>query len=83
MDDKRITADEIFAAIDSDIKQITQRVADAINNAKDGSIVNDSEEPVRDPFRWYNLSRRWKSNLLSVISLSVFLSVGQSHPIST
>ena len=48
MDDKRITAEEILAEIDTDIKQIAQKVADAINNAQAGAIINQSEEPVRD-----------------------------------
>ncbi len=48
MEDKRITAEEILAKIDTDVKQIAQKVADAINNAQAGSIINQSEEPVRD-----------------------------------
>ncbi len=48
MDDKRITAEEILAEIDTDVKQIAQKVADAINNAQAGAIINQSEEPVRD-----------------------------------
>ena len=37
MEDKRITAEEILAEIDIDVKQIAQKVADAINNAQAGS----------------------------------------------
>ncbi len=48
MEDKRITAEEILAEIDVDVKQIAQKVADAINNAQAGAIINQSEEPVRD-----------------------------------
>ena len=48
MEDKRITAEEILAEIDIDVKQIAQKVADAINNAQAGAIINQSEEPVRD-----------------------------------
>ncbi len=48
MEDKRVTAEEILAEIDIDVKQIAQKVADAINNAQAGAIINQSEEPVRD-----------------------------------
>ena len=48
MEDKRITAEEILAEIDIDVKQMAQEVADAINNAKAGAIINQSEEQVRD-----------------------------------
>ena len=48
MEDKGITADEILAEIDMDLKQMAQTVADAINNAHPGAIINQSEEPVRD-----------------------------------
>ena len=48
MEDKRITAEEILAEIDINVKQIAQKVADAINNAQAGAIINQSEEQVRD-----------------------------------
>lgn len=48
MEDKRITAAEILVEIDTDVKEVAQKVADAINNAQAGSIINQSEEPVRD-----------------------------------
>jgi len=48
MDEKRITADELLAEIDLDVKQMAQKVADAINRAQAGAIINQSEEPVRD-----------------------------------
>jgi hypothetical protein len=48
MEDKRITAEEILAEIDIDVKQMAQKVADAINNAEAGAIINQSEEQVRD-----------------------------------
>jgi len=48
MDEKRITADELLAQIDLDVKQMAQKVADAINRAQAGAIINQSEEPVRD-----------------------------------
>jgi hypothetical protein len=48
MEDKRVTAEEILAEIDIDVKQLAEKVADAINNARAGAIINESEEPVRD-----------------------------------
>jgi len=48
MDEGRITADEVLAEIDLDVKQMAQKVADAINRAQAGAIINQSEEPVRD-----------------------------------
>jgi len=48
MEDKRITAEEILAEIDIDVKQMAQEVADAINNAQAGAIIDQSEEQVRD-----------------------------------
>ena len=48
MEDKRITAAEILAEIDIDVKQVAQEVADAINNAQAGAIIDQSEEQVRD-----------------------------------
>jgi aspartyl/asparaginyl-tRNA synthetase len=44
----RITADEIMAEIDMDVQQMAQKIADAINQAQDGAIIDQSEEPVRD-----------------------------------
>jgi predicted transcriptional regulator len=48
MEDKHITAEEIMAEIDLDVRQMAKTVADAINNAEPGSIINQSEEQVRD-----------------------------------
>ena len=48
MEDKRITAEEIMEEINGDMQQMAQKIADAINNAEDGAIINQSEEPVRD-----------------------------------
>ncbi len=48
MDDKRITAEEVLAEVDVDVKVLAQQIADAINHAQDGAIINQSEEPVRD-----------------------------------
>lgn len=48
MDDKMITAKELQATLDQEIKAMLQEVAAAMNQARDGSIIADSEEPVRD-----------------------------------
>ncbi len=48
MEDKKITAEELLSSLDLDIKDMAQKVANAMNNARDGSIIADSEEPVRD-----------------------------------
>jgi TolA-binding protein len=48
MPDKKITAQELKAALIADIDRLLEQVAQAINNAQPGRIINDSEEPVRD-----------------------------------
>jgi TolA-binding protein len=48
MDDKKITAQELKAALQVDIDGLLDQVALAINQAQPGRIINDSEEPVRD-----------------------------------
>jgi len=48
MEDKKITAEELLEALDLDLKDMAQKVADAINNATPGAIIAESEEPVRD-----------------------------------
>ncbi len=48
MEDKRITAEQILAEIGIDVEQMAQKMADAINNAQPGAIIDQSEEHVRD-----------------------------------
>ena len=48
MDDPRITAQELEAGLQADLKVLAGQIADAINHAKAGQIIADSEEPVRD-----------------------------------
>ena len=48
MEGKRVTAEQILAEIGIDIEQMVQKVADAINNAEAGAIIDQSEEQVRD-----------------------------------
>ena len=48
MEDKKITAKELQLAVEQEVTQMVQEVVEAMNNAKPGSIIADSEEPVRD-----------------------------------
>ena len=48
MNDKKITAAELKTVLLKDLDQLTEQVADAINQATPGHIINESEEPVRD-----------------------------------
>lgn len=48
MDDKQITPEEIKVLLASDIDTLAREMAEAMNQAKAGRIIADSEEPVRD-----------------------------------
>jgi len=48
MEDKRITAEELEAVWQADLKALAEKTAAAINKAKAGRIIADSEEPVRN-----------------------------------
>jgi hypothetical protein len=48
MEAKKITAQELRLALDQEFTEMFQEVAEAMNNAKAGSIIADSEKPVRD-----------------------------------
>ena len=48
MEDKKITAEDLKRSLNLDIDMMLQDVANAMNNAKAGSIIADSEELVRD-----------------------------------
>ena len=48
MDDQRITAEELEAELQADVKVLAGQIAQAINRAQAGRIIADSEEPVRD-----------------------------------
>jgi len=48
MEDKRVTPEQILAEIGIDVERMAQKVADAINNAQAGAIIDQSEEQVRD-----------------------------------
>ena len=44
----RITKRQLKQALAIDIDRLVDDVVEAMNNAKPGSIIDDSEEPVRD-----------------------------------
>ena len=50
MEDQRITAEELDAALAGEYETLKQKICQAINNAKLGRIIADSEEPVRDAY---------------------------------
>lgn len=47
MEDQKVTADEIKGMLAEEIEQLAERMAKAMNAARAGSIIDDSEEPVR------------------------------------
>jgi hypothetical protein len=47
MEGKRVSAEEVKQAIAADIERLAEQVAQAMNAAKDGHIIADTEEPVR------------------------------------
>ena len=48
MDEKRITAEELQAQLQADVKALSEEICQAINTAEAGRIIADSEEAVRD-----------------------------------
>lgn len=46
--DGRITKEQLKKALSADIDRLVEDVVEALNKAKPGSIIDDSEEPVRD-----------------------------------
>lgn len=48
MDDKKVTADEIESLLAGEIRTLAEQMAVAMNDARAGRIIADSEEPVRD-----------------------------------
>jgi hypothetical protein len=48
MDDKKITPEELKAAWAKDLDALARKVAAAINSARPGNIIDESEVPVRD-----------------------------------
>ena len=48
MDDQKITTEELKTLWAEDVDALAQKVAQAINAATPGAIIDESEEPVRD-----------------------------------
>ena len=48
MDDKGITAEQLMAQMQGDFEALAEQVAAAMNAARAGRIIADTEEPVRD-----------------------------------
>ena len=48
MEDEQVTAEELKQALADDMDRLAEEVAQAMNAARDGRIIADSEEPVRD-----------------------------------
>jgi hypothetical protein len=48
MDDQRITPEQLDAVLEKDYQTLKRKICDAMNAAKAGRIIADTEEPVRD-----------------------------------
>jgi len=48
MKDKKITVKELQLAMEQEFTEMVQEVVEAMNNAEPGSVIADTEEPVRD-----------------------------------
>jgi hypothetical protein len=46
--DGRITKEQLKQALSGDFEKLLGEVVEALNKAKPGHIIDDSEEPVRD-----------------------------------
>jgi hypothetical protein len=46
--DGRITKEQLKEALAGDIEKLLEAAVEAVNQAKPGHIIDDSEEPVRD-----------------------------------
>lgn len=48
MEEKRVTKEQIKASLIDEVDKLAERMAEAINQAQWGHIIDQSEEPVRD-----------------------------------
>ena len=48
MEGKQVSAEQLKQALATDFSRLAEEVAKAMNEARDGRIIADSEEPVRD-----------------------------------
>lgn len=78
MDGKRVTAEQILAEIGSDIERMAQKVAEALNNAEAGAIIDQSEEPVRDALA--ELRRQTYQKAIDLLSESQQAFSPSGHP---
>ena len=47
MEDRPVSVEELKRAMAADFERLAEEVAAAMNSAKDGSIIADTEEPIR------------------------------------
>ena len=80
MDGKRVTAEQILAVIGADVERMAQKVADSLNAAEAGAIIDQSEEPVRDAMA--ELRRQTYQKAIDLLSENQqdFSPSGQSNP---
>jgi len=50
MQDQRITPEQLDAVLEKEYQSLKQKICDAMNTAKAGRIIADTEEPVRDAY---------------------------------
>jgi hypothetical protein len=55
MEGRRITAEELETQLQADVKVLAEEIAAAINQARAGRIIADSEERVRDAHAVFRL----------------------------
>jgi hypothetical protein len=48
MEETRVSAQQVKRALAADFDRLAEGIAEAMNAARDGRIIADSEEPVRD-----------------------------------
>ena len=48
MERKRVSAEQLKQVLSADFDRLAEELAEAMNAARDGQIIADSEEPVRD-----------------------------------
>ena len=80
MDGKRITAGQFMGAIGTDVERMAQKVADALNCAEAGAIIDQSEEPVRDALAEFRRHTYQKAIDLLSESQQVFSPSGRRAP---
>jgi len=72
MHDKRVSAEEIKRVLAGDFDRLAQELADAMNAAKAGHIIADTEEPVRDAHaefrqRAFEKAQSWHEDMMTIV----------------